>query len=163
MYCPKCGQQVSGNVRFCSRCGLAVSEVAEWLSGGAQLSVREAPQELLSPKRKGMRRGAKIMFWAVALTPILLGLSIAIDAPFPILIPVIIFFAGLVQLLYSRLFGEEIPQPEAARLETAQENAALPHGPLAAGITGGGRQSRTAEMVSPPSVTEQTTRLLDGD
>ncbi len=35
MYCPNCGQQqVSEEMRFCSRCGLALSGLAEWLAGG---------------------------------------------------------------------------------------------------------------------------------
>ena len=35
MYCPKCGQQqVSDNTRFCSRCGLPIDVLAEWLAGG---------------------------------------------------------------------------------------------------------------------------------
>ena len=39
MYCPKCGQQqVSDEMRFCSRCGLALTGLAEWL-GGAPLAV----------------------------------------------------------------------------------------------------------------------------
>src|SRR5689334_7647741 len=35
MYCPNCGQQqVSDEMRFCSRCGLALTGLAEWLGGG---------------------------------------------------------------------------------------------------------------------------------
>ena len=36
MYCPNCGQQqISDEMRFCSRCGLALSGLMEWLAGGA--------------------------------------------------------------------------------------------------------------------------------
>ena len=35
MYCPKCGQQqISDEMKFCSRCGLALSGLADWLAGG---------------------------------------------------------------------------------------------------------------------------------
>ena len=35
MYCPNCGQQqISDEMRFCSRCGLALSGLAEWLARG---------------------------------------------------------------------------------------------------------------------------------
>ena len=42
MYCPNCGQQqVSEEMRFCSRCGLALSGLTEWLNGYRQPMRRE--------------------------------------------------------------------------------------------------------------------------
>ncbi len=33
MYCPRCGQQqISDEMKFCSRCGLPMSGLAEWLT-----------------------------------------------------------------------------------------------------------------------------------
>jgi hypothetical protein len=168
MYCPKCGQQVSETMRFCSRCGLQVTEVAEWLAGGV-LSVREEAQpDIPAPRRKGMRRGAKIMFWGGIMLPIFLGLSIAFDSPVPLLFPFIIFLAGFSMLLYSRLFGEELPsnrikQSQDVRLGAMPGQSALP--PASdAGLAGGVmRPVRTAEMAQPPSVTDHTTKLLDSD
>jgi hypothetical protein len=157
-------------MRFCSRCGLSVSEVAEWLAGvGGGLAVREdAPLDLRSPRRKGMRRGAKMMFWGGVLLPVFLGLSIAVDEAFPLFIPFIIFLAGLSQLLYSRLFGEDIlsnrsQQAQDVRLGARPDNNALPPGSDAGDISSGRRQVRTAEMTRPPSVTEHTTKLLDSE
>jgi hypothetical protein len=168
MYCPKCGQHVSDNMRFCSRCGLPLSEVSEWLAGGGGgLAVREETQlAVLSPRRKAMRRGAKTMFWGGILLPISMILSIVVDAPLPLIIPFLTFLAGLSMWLYSRLFGEEISfnrsrQAQEMRLGTGPENRALPPGSDAGFISGGRQEVRTAEMAQPPSVTEHTTKLLD--
>jgi hypothetical protein len=167
MYCPKCGQHISDNMRFCSRCGLSLSAVSEWLEGGGGgLAVREeAERDVLSPRRKGMRRGGKTMFWGGVLLPIFFGLSIVVDSPVPLLVPFIIVLAGLSVLLYSRLFGEEIlsnrsKQAQDMRFGTRPDNSALPPAFDAGMINGGRRQARTAEMTQPPSVTEQTTKLL---
>ena len=43
MYCPNCGQQqVSGEMRFCSRCGLALTGLAEWLASNGYPEIKEA-------------------------------------------------------------------------------------------------------------------------
>lgn len=167
MYCPKCGQQVSDNMRFCSRCGLPISEVAEWLAGGSGLAVREDLEaSAISPRRKGMRRGAKVMFWSGILLPIFFGLSIGFDSAFPLLVPFIIFLAGLSLLLYSRLFGEEVSSSSSKEwqdvgLGAMPGKSALPPASDAGINSSGRRQTRTAEMARPSSVTEHTTKLLD--
>ena len=169
MYCPKCGQQVAESMRFCSRCGLPISEVADWLAGaagGGALAVRDEAQESVpSPRRKGMRRGAKIMFWGGILLPLFFVFSIMADAVEPLIVPFIILLIGLAWLLYSRLFGEEvqpdrIQQPQDVRLG-ATPVSALPAAEGAGVVGSPGRQSRTAEMSQPPSVTDHTTKLLD--
>ena len=171
MYCPKCGQQqVADNSRFCSRCGLPISGLAEWLAGGAWPAVRAevAPPAVASPRRKGIRRGAKLMFLSGVLLPIFFGLCFAVDSPGPLFVPFTIFLAGLSWLLYSRLFGDELPPAKA-----------LPAQPYGLGPMFGGnalppassmwqepvgrQRARTTEEVGPPSVTEHTTKLLDND
>jgi endogenous inhibitor of DNA gyrase (YacG/DUF329 family) len=167
MYCPKCGQQVSETMRFCSRCGLLISEVADWLAGTGGLAVRDEAQESVpSPRRKGMRRGAKIMFWGGILLPVFFAVSIIADSVGPLLIPFIVLLTGLAWLLYSRLFGEEfhsnnIKQGQDVRLGATPVNSALPPASDAGIISSGRREARTAEMAQPPSVTDHTTKLLD--
>ena len=169
MYCPKCGQQqVSDETRFCSRCGLPINVLAEWLAGGGVLAVREeeAPLALASPRRKGINRGAKLVFLSVVLLPIFLGLSFLVDEPVPLFVPFTIFLAGLSLMLYSRIFGEEVApvkslqaQPSGSRAKL--RSTALPPA-FSIGMKGVGEQPvRTAELVKPPSVTEHTTKLLD--
>src|SRR5215510_13986341 len=109
MYCPNCGQQqISEEMRFCSRCGLALSGLAEWMAGG--MLVRRADEtRALSPscRRKAIRRAAKLMFFSVALFLVALVLSLAIDEPGPLIFPGLLFFASLVWMVYSRLFMDD--------------------------------------------------------
>ena len=171
MYCPKCGQQqISDEMRFCSRCGLPMSGLTEWLAGGVPAThpaVKKVSSR--SRRRKGMRLGAKVMFLGGVLFPIVLAISLAVEEGGPMILPVVILFVGLAIMLYSRLFVEDTPafQGELAqtnRLATVSEASALPpasnipiHSP------GDFARPRviTNELAQPPSVTEHTTKLLD--
>jgi hypothetical protein len=121
---------------------------------------------LTSPRRKGVRRGKKIMFLSGVLMPIFFGISIFIDEPGPLLIPIVIFLAGLSLMLYARIFDEDVP---AGKSKLAQSSisetipAALPPASNLGMNSVGVQRVRTAELAQPPSVTEGTTRLLDGD
>lgn len=171
MYCPNCGQQqLSDNTRFCSRCGISISGLAEWLAGG-ELVVRDEENATIisaSPRRKGIRRGAKLMFLSGVLVPVFFFFSLLVDAPIPMLIPLTFFLIGLSMMLYSRIFGEETPyirgqQTEPSGLGTMFSSSALP--PASNNMTNrvGGQQVRTSELIEPPSVTEHTTKLLEND
>lgn len=172
MYCPKCGQQqVSDNTRFCSQCGLPISGLAEWIAAGGILAVREeeaAPMVLASPRRKGITRGAKLMFLSGVLLPIFFGLSIFDGSPALLLVPLTIFLAGLSLMLYSRIFGEEIPpakrlQAQPSGLGATLGSSALPPASNIWINNVGGQQVKTAELAQPPSVTEHTTQFLRRD
>ena len=169
MFCPQCGQQqASGNIRFCSRCGLPIGGLAEWLAGGGVLAAREdvEPSALASQRRKRISQGAKLMFLSGVLLPVCFGLAIIIDGPGPLIIPLTIFLAGLSWMLYFRLFGEETPpaahqqsRPLAFGATTGANALPPASNPVTTGA--GGKQVRTKELARPPSVTEHTTRLLD--
>src|SRR5919106_1212849 len=111
MYCPNCGQQqISDEMRFCSRCGLALSGLAEWLAGGRLPATPkdEAPvPAALSPRSKGIRRAAKLMFFSGVLFPVFLVFSLAADEGGPMVIPFFLFFVSLVMMLYARLFSDK--------------------------------------------------------
>lgn len=172
MYCPNCGQQqISGEMRFCSRCGLALSELAEWLAGGRLPLKRRDEAEVpvaLSPRRKGIRRAAKLMFFSGALFPVFLAFSIGADEPELMIFPFVVFFISLVMMLYARLFSDKTApmigySAQTSALGTTSMRGSLPP---AANIPmpGVGRQHvRTNELAQPPSVTENTTRLLDNE
>jgi len=173
MYCPNCGQQqISDEMRFCSRCGLALSGLAEWLTGG-RLPARprdEAPAPgALSPRRKGIRRAAKLMFFSGVLFPVFLVFSLAADEGAPMVIPIILFFVSLVLMLYARLFSDKtVPAPamnQAAQTSTLGSASARGSLPPATNthIPAGRQHVRTNELAQPPSVTENTTRLLDNE
>jgi len=171
MYCPKCGQQqISEEMRFCSRCGLALTGLAEWLAGGAPpIQVFSTPTvSTLSPRSKQMRRAGKLMFLSGVSFPVFLAFSLIIDEGAPMIFPFIILFIAIAWMLYARLFLDKTPtgptavaqQPE---LRPMSQASSLP--PVSAGSMTGfdGRRARTNELAQPPSVTENTTRLLDDD
>lgn len=174
MYCPQCGQQqFSDNTRFCSRCGLPIGRLSDWLASGGALKAGEETEQaaLPSPRRKGIRRGAKLMFISAVLLPICFGLSFMADHPAPMFITFTVFLAGLSLMLYSRLFGEEIapaksaqPQWRPSELGANSVGGALPPASnLWANEAGRRPTVRTSELAQPPSVTEHTTKLLDSD
>jgi hypothetical protein len=172
MYCPNCGQQqISGEMRFCSRCGLALSGLAEWLAGGGLPAKpgAEAPDDALSPRRKGIRRAAKLMFFSGVLFPVFLVLSLVMDEGAPMIIPLVIFFVAFVLMGYARLFSDKrAPASNQATTQTPALGSVSAQGSLPPAtnipMPGVGRQQvRTNELVQPPSVTENTTRLLDNE
>ena len=170
MYCPKCGQQqISEEMRFCSRCGLALSELAEWLAGGRSLPAkREEKVDPMSRRRKGIRRAAKLMFFSGALFPIFLIISIAEDDGGPMIVPVILFFIALTMMLYARLFSDKTAPATNQAAQTSALGSAPAYGALPPATNMpmpnvGRQQVRTNELAQPPSVTENTTRLLDSE
>ena len=167
MFCPQCGQQASDEVRYCPRCGLSLVPHAAILAGqpaAAQPAVRSAE---MTARRRGMRRGAKVMFFAAVLFPLFLVIGLAEDHPGPLLVPLMFFFAGLAVVAYARLFIEETA-PVKNRwwrkdLNQAADRPALGAPQFVPASSFNQQRANTAEMVRPPSVTENTTTLLDKD
>jgi zinc-ribbon domain len=166
MYCPNCGQQqISDEMRFCSRCGQALSGLAEWLTGGALPAQQRVDVHVSadSPRRKGIRRAAKLMFFSAVLFPVFIAISLAVDEGGPMIFPIILFFISLVMLLYARLFGDKA-QPVVKQTTVLNSAAARSSLPPATSIPINNRhQVRTNELAQPPSVTDHTTRLLDNE
>jgi zinc-ribbon domain len=171
MFCPKCGQQSSDEVRFCPRCGLSLSGLVAYVAGNDFTSPRPAavppPTPEQTAKRRGMRRGAKLMFFSVVLFPLFFGLCFLVDGPVPLFVPLTVFLAGLVVLVYSLLFGEDlIPTKGAAArsdLNAVADRPALGAQQFTPASLYAQQRANTAEIVQPPSVTENTTKLLDRD
>jgi hypothetical protein len=177
MFCPRCGQQqVVEEVRFCPRCGFTLGFVAELLANNGMMPAHLVPNNPaareLSPKRQGVRQGGKLMMLGAAFIPVLaiIGAASGIGGELALL-GVILFILGLARMLYAAIFQESYPaaqhlaptlpqQPAAPAFQPAQPRAALPqhHAPAPVSF----RRRDTAELVAPPpSVTENTTRLLD--
>jgi hypothetical protein len=169
MFCPKCGQErISADVRYCSRCGFHLGGVdallAQELALSTPTAVYQSEPSKSSPRRTGTRLGAKLMFISLVIVPVAIGLSAFADSPGPLLIPLTVFLAGLFRAVYAMLFEEKElpPQPPVQLLPRpgAYAPPLPPHysTPLS---TASGRKVTTGEMVSPPSVTENTTRFLE--
>jgi hypothetical protein len=181
MFCPHCGQQqVSGVVRFCSRCGFPMDGVIHLLNNRGMLPVypEAAGSGEMSPRKRGVRQGGVLLLTGVLLVPILGVFSSFSDSTFlQILVSVaaiICFLGGPIRMIFAALFEEGAPPrvplpltgyapPPAIRpAMPAQSAGALP--PASAMPATNWRQRPiTAELRQPPSVTENTTRLLDKD
>jgi hypothetical protein len=178
MHCPQCGQQqASDQLRFCSRCGFPLDGVIQLLGNGGILpqSFVDKKGRNISPRSLGIRHGAMLMLLTLLVVPITAILSVNAGFHPRMLIPLsamICFIGGLLRIIYALLFEEDIarvkPPPPSlynppvmpSQLGAAERGTALPP-PQGTPVTGWRQRSDTAELVRPPSVTENTTRLLD--
>ena len=162
MHCPRCGQkQFSDDAHFCKSCGFPLDRVKELLvSGGVSPALEKENQKPgESPRRKGVRQGVRLLFICLAL-----ALLTALISRRASVLPMIFLMAGLLRILYAIIFqggarrkkkrGGALP---AAPITAEQLGTATRGVPVAALYT---QRVNTAQMVSPPSVTEHTTRLL---
>jgi hypothetical protein len=190
MHCPQCGQQqVSNELRFCSRCGFPLGGVLELVANGGVLPQYQAPSAAektpkASPRRRGVQQGAALVFLAAVLTPLFAVLHEYLGTPelFIALSAVIGFIGGTLRVIYALIFEEgaqkvvyldpnthqplfspyQQPVPQARPVMDANRARQLPPQPPAAPAPQNWRRPDTSELVNrPPSVTENTTKLLD--
>lgn len=172
MFCPYCGQPTPNDaLRFCRQCGFRLDGVSQLLaSGGAPLMQQPAffPTSE-SPRRKGMKAGAKLMLTSVVMLPFFFAFAVmGAKSPFPLIIPFTIFLAGAARLFYARLLEDDhpvlttsfrpmstvTPAPPAQHIVQPAPQATVPPRALFAAGT------NTNELPQQSSVTEQTTGLL---
>ncbi len=173
MYCPKCSQQqISEEMRFCSRCGFSLTAVRELVesSNAAVEPIVKTQAHKVSRSPKSVRRGAWLILASVIGT-LPVGFLTAIEDDFAVFLflPFLCFIVGLAHILYGVFVSdrraaraEEIRQNTAALMAGRSSAAAeLPPARVAPVGNFTPRRTDTAEMRQPPSVTENTTRLLD--
>lgn len=173
MYCPQCGQQqVSDELRFCSRCGFQLHGVTRLLAAGGELPDLDngEKRKRRSPRAEGVRQGVIVMFLAMVLIPLS-----ELFKPHGEVLPVTLMMLGLVRILYAVIFQEGnahrkrgkdasssyVPPALPQQTSVGTRGSVLP--PWQS-IPVGDYQARrveTAEITQPPSVTESTTKLLD--
>ena len=177
MFCPRCGQQqTSDTMRFCSRCGFLLEGAMVLLSHGGmipQYQVSDGEQKV-SARRRGVKQGALIFTLGAVIVPamgVLYGWTdVNIFGFFTAISAVLLFLGGALRMLYAGLFEEGAPSrsfgppvsyaPPAITAPPTPRLSALP--PPAANPTVGWRANpQTAEISQPPSVTDNTTRLLE--
>jgi hypothetical protein len=162
MYCPRCAQQqLSPEVRFCSRCGFELRAVSHLLATGGLVPTPEDPSGELTPRQKGIRLGAKVLFASFVALPLLIAFSAFVDHPASMVVFVTLFLIGIFRMLYARLFESNqkpFPATPPALAAPARENALPPYQPPASVVRPAGA---TGELSEPPSVTERTTHLFD--
>jgi hypothetical protein len=177
MFCLRCGQQQTTDaLRFCSRCGFPIEGAMMLLANGGMLPhyLPLEGEQKVSARKKGIKQGALILLLGVLLVPafgVLYGWTdINLFGFFAALAAVLCFIGGPLRMLFAALFEEgaptrpfmmpssyappAIPPPPAARV------SALP--PASASPASQWRpRPQTAEIMTPSSVTDHTTRLLD--
>jgi hypothetical protein len=172
MHCPQCGQeQFSSEMRFCKSCGFSLDGVSELLATGNISSPldKQSRKPRQSPRRQGVRQGVILLFISMVFMPLITLIGKGRGE----FLPMIFLMAGLMRILYAIIFQEGAPrkkkqdnsQPYAVPITTAQlgtaTRATLPPSQGVPASVFSARRMDTAEMVSPPSVTEHTTKLLD--
>ena len=175
MYCPRCGQlQATESIRFCSRCGFPMEGTMHLLANGGMLPVvrAEEGEKTRSPRAKGVMQGFILFLLGILIVPIL-GIM-GSWAPgrledvfyfFTAVSAVICFVGGPLRMLFAAIFEEgapKYPQFMPTSFPPAIPPArvsALP--PPAVNPASQWRRPDTAEIQSPVSVTDSTTKLLD--
>jgi hypothetical protein len=163
MYCPNCGQEiVSDGLRFCPRCGLSLTGIDQFLDSDRTPN----PQTGLRIfKRKELRVGAQLIFFSIFAVPPAIIFSIVFDSPGPLAIPLLMFLAGITWLSYTFLFGKGLSRThdeDGKQLSERRPAGLNEYREYVSPIQTFGRAT-TNELVTPPSVTERTTNLLNED
>lgn len=168
MHCPRCGQrQNSEEIRFCTKCGLEISNVKELLM--PELSEKNAKKK--SEIRKARKQGMIIMFSSFVLIIAFAALQEYYPLPKALALIMFLFMViGAFRMSMPSWFGKD---------DLAQDNKDLPEYESKTNKLPGGQvfdkslpeaEYRppldfetifdTKELVSPESVTEHTTRRL---
>ena len=160
-------------MRFCSRCGFPLSGVAQLLANDGLLPISAADQNATaaSRRKKIISESAylTLIAWALAFAALLF---VDFGGPFEVFarLALITFFlvgiVGLIRFVYGFLFVNDSPKTEKQK-ETADHSisgrvvpGALPPA-HSVPVNDYPRRVHTKEIVQPPSVTENTTKLLD--
>lgn len=165
-------------MRFCSRCGFPMEGAMHLLANGGLIPqyTSSVEQKGPSPRRRGVKQGALLMLIGAIVVPIFGVMSgfapgrlENVFAFFAALSAIICFLGGPLRMLFAGIFEEGAPpksqfmmsNPYAPPVIAApQARVSLP--PTAANTAASWRQRpHTAEILQPPSVTDNTTRLLD--
>ena len=172
-------------MRFCSACGFPLNVVQELLVTGGMLTPRigeaGAPQKM-SARQKGVRQGVMLMLLTLLLVPLSAILGVFVFNAPEVVVPITAitcFVGGFLRIIYALLFEEGRPAPrpgdylpgyvppsDVPAYMNPQPRAAASLPPQRATPAASFRQPRfdTGELMQrPPSVTENTTRLLKKD
>lgn len=177
VYCPRCGQeQISAEIRFCSRCGFLMSGLTEAIINGGLISQYEAGARPPSPRRKGLKQGGAWFLLGILIVPLIAVLSQLLFFPrqFIGLAAIIFFLGGFLRMIYALIFESGNPADKTLEenvMQTAQrllhkkpKAGALPSDqsiPIDAYAPPKQSSWRDTSDLEPSSVTDSTTKLLN--
>ncbi|HEX8475629.1 MAG TPA: zinc ribbon domain-containing protein [Pyrinomonadaceae bacterium] len=185
MFCPKCSQQqVSDEVRFCSRCGFQLGVVKALLADGvpemptAEVQASEAQVSDRSQRKRDRTLGAMFMFiFALVVAVVMVDMPSSHSARIILLIiawmllTLLINIVPLVRYFFSGdtsspvgssgSLSEMLPKFLTRTKTPTTQNPALPPAQSMPATSFARHSANTAEVVpQPQSVTEHTTNLL---
>ena len=177
MHCPKCGQQqISDEIRYCSRCGFLLTGIAAVVQNDGQVPGMTTSAAELSPRRRGIKQGVFIFLLSFLLVPLFGIISVVVNARPALagLAAVLCVMGGLLRIVYAFMFEsnnpgeatleENVLASSRTYLKKRKSNQQLPAGdPTPATVyasPAGGSWRDTNELAVPPSVTDTTTKLL---
>ena len=172
MHCPKCGQQqISDQTRFCSRCGLLLTGIAEIVANDGIVSTPKigAAGNFDSPRRRGVKQGIFVFLLGFLVVPLLALLTLALGVePFMPVIGALLFGIGsLLRIAYALMFesGAGSLNTIAQRsIPSVTDRTALPGAqsiPASVYTSPTGSWRDTNDLRGTPgSVTDGTTKLL---
>ena len=167
MFCPKCSQQqVSAEVRFCSRCGFLLTGVSQLVKNDGEFPVASTPhgKNKLTPRRKGFKHGLFALLLLILTSPVILIIGKELELhPAPLFLTIfILFISCVIRMIYALMFESNEPfdfqeqkafadKPNAGSLPSPQTDFVPPmHG-----------KWRDSNDLVFSSVTDVTTNQLD--
>ena len=173
MHCPQCGQkQISGETRFCSRCGFPLTGTATVIAHGGIIPDQKTgiTGRSDSPRRRGIKQGAFLFMLTFLVVPILALIAMGLNLePFaPVIAMIVLGVGGLLRMAYAMMFEAGIPEGSTPNLfsETRAPGALPPSQsiPASAYTSPAGSWRDTNDLQREAgSVTDNTTKLLHED
>ena len=180
MFCPNCGQeQVSKETKFCSRCGfLMVGVLGLIATGGNVPQFLPTDPKTVSPRKKGLKQGGVLFLLGIFLVPFLGVLTniLYFSTYFVGLAAIVFFLGGFLRMVYALIFESGNPADKTLEenvFQTAQKllnkqpkqnelppQQSIPVNSYIPPIQGNWRDTND---LSPTSVTDNTTKLLQKD
>ena len=159
MFCPKCGQQNPETGKFCRSCGTDLGNVSQALSGAQP----PKPAQILNAKGKPISYESAItkIFSGIGFLAVAIALAFTIGKGwwFWMLIPAFgALGSGIAQYIQIKNSAGSGATFAASQESLPSQGAALP--PAQTEFVSPESRYKTGDLV-PPSVTDNTTRLLE--
>lgn len=179
MFCPTCGQeQISDETRFCSRCGLLLTEILRVAGNGGNLPENQNSNKTKndSPRTRGIKHGAFFILLCLFIIPLIIAFSVINDIP-PAVSIMFAFFtigAGILRIVYALMFQPESQKEQISEGNFVQnlfakkksgEKSLPPAQSIPVSVYESPKQGnwRDTNDLIPTTVTESTTKLLRED
>ncbi|HKQ77432.1 MAG TPA: hypothetical protein VJ810_27280 [Blastocatellia bacterium] len=169
MYCPKCSAYTGADAaRYCRSCGFRLDIVALLMTYNgepqsfAPAIISPPTPTIISPRKKGLRSGGKILFSSLVMLPFVFAWALGMRNEALLLIPATVGFLGVMRMLYAWLFEDSIPAPHVA-MPPAPAPAYRPVPTIPNAYQPPVVRTEvpnTSNVNQPSSVTEPTTSLL---